>query len=354
MIDFSQFTLNNQGLMDLNKVLFTTAFKESNLADICTMQNGIKDGEKLDYVDNMGEVGTAGRGCDPTYTSVDIKGLEKAWSLGDWSIPKKICYKTLENTIAKWSLNTGISKDDLTNTDFWNKIMLPLLDKALTEFYWRVAWFGDTAAKNVAQTNGGNITAGVDVDLFKITDGFWKRLFTIAGSNASKRTAIAANTEASEGAQKTAIKTQGVALGILDNLLADADSRIQANGGVLMMTNSLYQAFRRDYAKAYKDTIPFMEVAEGVKLPHYDGVPVRPVLEWDNLIKKYEDNETKLNNPHRAVFTAPTNLFVGTSAASHLADFDIIFDKVTRNNYMYAASDIGTLVGEDDLVQVAY
>lgn len=352
MIDFSAFTLNNQGVMDLNKVLFTTAFAESSLFDTCTQQTGVKDGEKLDFVDNLGEVGIAGRNCDPTYTAVAIKGLEKAWALGDWSIPKKICYKTLESTIAKWSLNTGTDREDLTNTDFWNKIMLPLLDRALTDFYWRAAWFGDTAAANIADS--GNITAGVDPNLFKMCDGLWKRLFAIAGANAAQHTAIAANSQASEAAQKSGIKTQGVALGIMDALLSDADSRIQANGGVIFVTNSLYQAFRRDYAQAYKDTIPFMEVANGVSLPHYDGVPVKPVMEWDNMIKKYEDNGTKLNNPHRAVFASKENLFVGTSAKDTFADFDVTFDKVTRNNYMYAASNVGTLVGEDALVQVAY
>lgn len=352
MIDFSQLTLNNQGVTDLNKVLFTTAFVESNLFDICTAQTGVKDGEKLDYVDNMGEVGVAGRNCDPTYTSVVIKGIEKAWVLGDWTISKKICYKTLENTIAKWSLNTGVAREDLTGTEFWNKIMLPLLDRALTDFYWRAAWFGDTAAANIADS--GVITAGVDVNLFKMCDGLFKRLFTIAGANAAQHTTIAANAQASEASQKSAIKTQGVALGILDAILSDADSRIQANGGMLTMTNSLYQAFRRDYAQAYKDTIPFMEVADGVKLPHYDGVPVKVVMEWDNMIKKYEDNGTKLNNPHRAVFAAKENLFVGTSAKDTFAEFDVTFNKVSRNNYMYAASNVGTLVGEDALVQVAY
>lgn len=352
MIDFSQFTLNNQGVMDLNKVLFTTAFLESNLFDICTAQTGVKDGEKLDFVDNMGEVGLAGRQCDPEYSGVAIKGLEKAWELGDWNIAKKICYKTLENTIAKWSLNTGTSREDLTNTDFWNKILLPLLDKALTDFYWRTAWFGDKAAKNVGSS--GNITAGVDVNLFKMNDGLFKRLFAICATNAAQHTTIAANGKTTTAAQKSDIKGAGVALSILDNMLSDADSRIAANGGMLMMTNSLYQAFRRDYAQAYKDTIPFKEVADGVSLPHYDGIPVKPVMEWDNLITKYENDGTKLNNPHRAVFAAKENLFVGASANTQLAEFDVTFDKITRNNYMYAASNIGTLIGEDALVQVAY
>lgn len=351
MINFSQFTLDNGAVKSLSEVLFTTAFAENPLFDICTKQTQVENGKKLDFVDSMGEVGLAGRGCDPEYSAVAIKGLEKAWELGDWSIAKKICYKEIENTIAKYSLNTGTDKDNLTNTEFWNKIMLPLLDKALTEFYWRAAWFGDKNAENI--TDGGIITDGVDTSLLSMTDGLWKRLAAIIATTPAQRTTIAANAETSYAQQKSSIKAQGIALAIFDDILSNADSRIAANGGYLMVTNSLYQAFRRDYTLMYHDTIPFYEVSEGVKLPTYDGIVVKPVMEWDTLITKYENDGTKLNNPHRAVFANPDNLFVGTSAKDVFADFTTTFDDVTRNNYLYAASDLGTLVGEDALVHVA-
>lgn len=351
MIDFSQFTLNNNGVKNLAEVLFTTAFKESELFDICTPATNVENGKKLDYVDSMGPVGKSGRKCHPEYSQVEIKGLEKEWKLDDWNIAKEICYKELENTIAKWSLNTGTSKDDLTTTEFWNKILTPLLDKALTNFYWRVAWFNDKNAKNIS--DGGTITDGVDIDLMNITDGLWKRLSAIFANNTKQRTIIAANAEATYATQKSAIKTAGVALDIFDDILSNADSRIAANGGVIHVTNSLYQAFRRDYSKAYKETIPFMEVAEGVNLPSYDGIPVKPIMEWDTLITEYQNDGTKLDSPHRAVFCSPDNLFVGTSANTTFAEFDTGFQTKERVNFMYAASDIGTLVGEDALVHVA-
>lgn len=351
MIDFSQFTLNNQGVTDINKVLFTTAFVESDLFSTCTRQSGIKNGQILDYVDNIGEVGVAGRKCDPEYGSVAVKGLEKKWELTEWNVAKKICYKEIENTIAKWSLNTGTSKDDLTSTEFWNKIMMPLLNKALTDMYWRIAWFNDTQAKHISES--GTITNSVDLSLLKINDGLWKRLLAVTAENGAQRTTIAANTESTYAAQKAGIKAAGVALETIDDLLSNADSRIAANGGKIMLTRSFYQALRRDYALRYKDTIPFMEVADGVKLPTYDGIPLQEIPEWDTLITKYENDGTKLNNPHRAVFANPDNLFVGTSATDMFAEFDTTFDKVSRHNYLYAASDAGTLVGEDALVQIA-
>lgn len=351
-INFKQFTLNNEGVRDVNEVLFTTAFKQNSLWNTATMRTGVKDGKALDYVDNMGIVGQAGRGCDPEYTNVDILGYEKKWALGDWSIPKKICYDDLKKTIAEYAMRTGTRAEDIIGTDFYDNILMPLWNKAVTEMYWRMGWFADKAAKNVG--DGGTITAGVNVKHFKMADGLFKQIFAIASANSAQHTAIAANREATEAAQKSAIKVQGAALAVIDNLMSDADSRIQENGGRLMITNSLYQALRKDYALRYHETMPFMQMAEGLQIPTYDGVPIVIVSEWDTAIKKYENDGTKLNLPHRAVFASPKNLFIGTEDTDVFAELNATFDDVTRANYFYAASNIGTLVGEDALVQVAY
>lgn len=350
---FSQFTLNNQGVDNLAKVLFTTAFTMNPLFNTCTAKAGVRNGQKLDYVDSMGDVGNTGRKCDPTYTSVTITGFEKTWALGDWSIPKKICYKEIENTIAEYCLRTGTERENIIGTEFWDKILMPLLEKALEDMYWRMAWFSDTAADHI--TDGGNITNTADLTLLTMCDGLWKRLFAIATANTAQRTTIAANSQSTIALQTSAIKTAGVALGIVDDLVSYADSRIaEASDSRIMLTRSLYQAFRKDYANKYHETIPFMEVADGVKIPTYDGVPILEVKEWDINISKFENSGTALNNPHRGVFVSPKNLFVGTEAKNTLADVTATFDDVTRNNYFYAASNLGTLVGEDALVQVAY
>lgn len=352
-INFNEFTLSAHEVDNLSKVLFTSAFKLNPLFDFCTQKPGVVNGEKLDYVDNLGDLGTAGRSCDPEYTGVEIKGLEKEWELGDWTIAKKICYKTLENTIAEYCLRTGTPRENIIGTEFWDKILIPLFDKALTEMYVRLAWFTDKDAKNVSQS--GVITDGVDTSLLTIADGLFARLFAIAAADTNKRTVIAANAEGTYKEQSSALKGSGVALSIIDDLLENADSRIaDREDSQITMTNSLYQALRKDYADKYKQTIPFMEYANGVKLPTYDGVKIRVFNQWDALIKKFEDTGTKLRAPHRAVYAPVSNLFVGTSDSSIFADFDTFFDQKTRNNHMYAASNIGTLVGEDDLIQIAY
>ena len=71
------------------------------------------------------------------------------------------------------------------------------------------------------------------------------------------------------------------------------------------------------------------------------------------MIKKYEDTGTALNCPHRAIVCSPDNLFVGTNDKDKIASLSVHFNDKDRKNYIYAASKIGTLVGEDELVQIA-
>lgn len=346
-MNFSEFTINNQGVTDLNKVIFDAVFKYSPLFNTCTPINGVKNGEKADYVDKMSDVGWAGRSCNPTYKSVDITGREKEWELGDWSLPLKLCYKELESTIAQWSLRTGTDRENVVGTDFWNKIYMPLLKDAIERMYWRMAWFSDKNAKLVSA--GGVLAAGTDPTQFNMADGLWKRIFAATSTNKSP---IVANSEATYADQISAMRASGAAIQTIENILSDANSLI--SGGVLMVTKSINDALQKDYRREFKQTMPYMTVAEGVTIPTFDGVGIQVVPEWDTIIREYENDGTKWNNPHRALFVNPDNLMVGTSDKSLFAEMTIGFDDKARENYTYAASNIGTLINNDALIQAAY
>lgn len=351
-VDFTALTAPNGAIEKLSEVLFTTSWKIGELANSANVKVGQRNKKKIGYLDSIDPVAVAGRGCEPTYTAVMPRGYEKAWDMGDYQIPLKICAQVWRDTIAEYALNTGTEQDNLDNTEIMDKVLIPLLNKAYDEALWRMAWFGDEDAALVA--NSGVITAGTDLTLLNMTDGLWKRIFDLISSNAAQRTTIAANAQTTYATQKSALNTSGVAVGIIEALLSDADGRIFNNGGVLMMTNSFYQALRKDYNRTYNATIPFENVSRGVSISEFDGIPIRVFNEWDINIKTYEDNGSALNAPHRVVYANPNNLLIGTEDKAMLADLDIFFDKTTRLNHFYAASNIGTLIAEDDLVQVAY
>lgn len=361
MINFKDFTVDNGAIQDLSELLFISTFTDPDLEVVCTTETGVYDGKKLGYIDSLGDVGKDAKGCSPTYENINVTGIEKTWSLGDYQIPLKLCYDDLENTIAKYALNTGTDESEIIGTVYWDKIVIPLLERAMAEMAWRIAWFGDKAAKNIADS--GLLTAGVKPNLFTMTDGFFKRLKAITASNPHQLTAIAANTAKNSAAtlavtyesQKVAIRQDGVAVGIVDAMLSDADSRIfDKDDHAIFMTNSLFKALRNDVKRLHNLQLELTHVTSGINLSSYDGHPVVVLDMWDRMIKKYEDDGTKLNCPHRAIVTSASNLFIGTPDRDKIAKVDVTFDHVTRLNHIYAASKIGTLVGEDDLVQCAW
>lgn len=351
LINFNNFTVDNGAVRDLNELLFTSAFKDPALESIIDLTTNAENGKHIGYVDNIGDVGTKSSGCKPTYSKATINGFEKVWSLGEWNIPIEFCYKDLSNTLAKYGMKPGTERGDLQNTPYWDKLVIPLLQKAIYEMMWRLIWFGDTDAKNA--TSSGVIKDGIDTALFASCDGLWKRLNAIIAANANQKTAIEANQEASYAEQKSKIREKGAAIGIVDNMLVDADGRIFDKDHALFMTNSLFKALRSDLYERSKYQLTAEKLMEGVMVSEYDGQKVIVLDIWDRMIKKYEDNGTKYNLPHRALLAPIDNLMVGTSDDNMFSQLDINFDHKERQNYIYAAGDLGTMIGEDELVQVA-
>ncbi|WP_288116836.1 hypothetical protein [Bacteroides acidifaciens] len=334
-------------------MLFLTVYDDPDIDLTVKNETGVTNGKKLGYIDSMGDVGEARSGCDPQYSKVNVTGIQKEWELGDWEIAKEICYDELENTIAEDSLNTGTDRAYLQDTPYWDQILMPLLEKAMKEMFWRIVWFGDKDAKNIA--DGGILKAGINPKLFNMCDGLWKRLQAIIAANPNQHTEIAANAATTYLDQKNGILVPGTAIKIFDTLLADADSRIfDKPGSAIFCTNSMFKALRTDLVERYgKTTMPFENVATGITLSEYDGRTIIALDIWDRMIKKYEDTGTALNCPHRAIVCSPDNLFVGTNDKDKIASLSVHFNDKDRKNYIYAASKIGTLVGEDELVQIA-
>lgn len=351
-IPFDKFTVDNGAIRDLAELLFDTLFNDPDIELVVTSETGVTNGKKLGRLRSMGHVGTSGGGCKPTYVKPEVTGVEKEWNLGKYQIPLELCYEELENTLAKYGMNEGTAIGNLIDTPYWDKVLMPLLEEAIVNMFWRIVFFGDKDAKNIS--DGGIITDGVNLKLFNMCDGLFKQFRAITAANPGQLTTIAANAEATYQAQKDAIRKPGVAIGIIDEMLSDCDSRIfDDKDAAIFMNNSLYKALRNDVKKVQNLQLEVTQIASGIQLSSYDGHPIIVLDVWDRLIKEFENDGTKLNAPFRALISTPNNLFVGTSDTKRVADLDITFDTKDRMNYIYAESKIGTLVGEDALIHLA-
>lgn len=351
-IPFDKFTVDNGAIRDLRELLHDTMYNDPDIELVVSSETGVVNGKKLGRVHSIGDVGKNRSGCKPTYEKPVVIGTEKSWALGPWQIAEELCYADLENTLAKYGMNSGTEIGDLQNTPYWDHVLMPLLEKAIIEMFWRIVWFGDTDAKNIADS--GIITDGVNIELFNMCDGLFKQLKAISANNPGQFTKIAANEETTYIKQKEAIRVPGVAIGIVDDMLSDCDSRIfDDTQAAIYMTNSLFKALRNDVKKVQNLHLEVEQIASGIKLSEYDGHSIIVLDVWDRLIKKFENDGTKLNAPYRALISTPNNLFVGTEDTQRVADLDVTFDKKDRMNYIFAQSNIGALVGEDALTHLA-
>lgn len=349
---FENISVNPKDVTDLKEVIPLSIDQDEDFQRFTALKK-VKNGDPVAFFGDMDDVGIKGSGCDPVYQEVGISNSQKRWVLGDWQIPIKICYESLRGTIAEYTLKTGTPVGDLTSTEFMTYIIRPALERQMKRMIWRFGWFGDTSAKDIA--GGGTLTTGVKPELFTTCDGMFKHIFTQGTKNANQITAIEANKKSSFVDQKKAILADGVASGILDSILMDADSRISSDGdAVILLTKGLADALTLDVKNRYKLIMPWEKVFDGLDMVKYDGVTLARVSIWDRMIRAYENTGTKLNKPYRAVFANINQLQVATDADGLISDLDIWFDKKERRNYIYATGRIGTQILEDDMFHAAY
>lgn len=348
---FDKWVLQPENLASIRDAVQKTLYDDEDFEKFVNVVK-VKNDDPIALIGELEMVGKQGGGCDPTYDEKGIANELNRWKLGEWVIPIKMCYESVQGTFAEYALNTGTEIADMTDTDIM-AVYTEALARAIKQMIWRMGWFGDTAAKNV--TSGGKITDGVDVSYFTPCDGLFKRIFEICTANASQLTAIAANKQTTTAAQKSAMLKQGTATDLVDQILMDADSRILDDGNaVLMMTRSLADALTYDVKKTYNNIMPWEKVFDGFDVANYNGVKIARISIWDRLINANEKGANAANLPYRAVFANPRQLMVGTDANALISNLDIWFERKERRNYLYSQGKIGTAILESNMVHAAY
>lgn len=343
-------TLGPENLESIKDAVQETFYQDEDFSSFVNIMK-VKNDDPIALIGEMDMVGKKGGGCDPTYEEKGITNSQKRWELGQWEIPIKICYEALKGSIAEYSLKTGTAIGDLTSTDFM-AIYTDALQRAMQRMIWRFGWFGDKNAV-LADSGGGKLTAGSDVNMFNVCDGLFKRIFEATVEK--NHTTIAANKEGTTAGQVSALRKKGEATAVVDTILMDVDTRIiDDSDAVLLMTRSLADALTYDIKQTYHDIMPWEKVFDGFDVATYNGVKIARVGIWDRMINAYEKGETAVNLPHRAVFCNPKHLMVGTDADALISDLDIWFDQKDRRNYLYATGKIGTALLEENMIHAAY
>ena len=325
-IDLSKFAFSEEQIRDINELVFDNIVKSPELSAIHTIFSGIVYDKEIGFLTGGGLVGVAAQGCNPTSQDYTIGSRVVKWTPKRWEARIEECYTDLENTAAIYAMNKGVLAADLTDTDYM-AIVVDFMTQSIKDFYYRVAWFGDTDAENVGE--GGQITAGVDVSYFTLIDGFWKQLTAGVTANPALGVTIAANAEATK-AEQVAGLTPEAAFNTLQAMYFGAPLDMRASGDMrFLVTQSVADAYMQHLQGKNIDAT-YRNLVDGVPALMFNGVPVIALPIWDSMIKSYQDLGNTYYKPHRAVLIEKLNLGIGVGSEDVLAKFDIWYDKTSR------------------------
>lgn len=364
-LDFQNITPDNGAVKDLAELIFLKYYSEPHsLEKFCVFQTGVHTGDKFVSIGRFGPLGTRIESiCNPTYGNSLINAQQKEWKLGRWAIYEKVCVDEITGTLVKHSLKSGTQVADMTGSDYIDAILLPLLDDAVLSVLWRLAWFGDEDATAITVADGavtGSITPGLNVDLFTVCDGLFKRLIELSVSNPDQRITIAANTETTRALQKSKLRESGVATQLMDDTI-DAMPMVlrQQENKAILITQSIADALDVDIRNNNKGSeLHWESIFNGITVTTYRGYTVYAIALWDEMLLSFfrvkSGDLDYVINPHRIVATTLDNLHIGTSSTETVASLDSWYEKKDKVNYIDVTDTIGTVIKQDDLCVVGY
>lgn len=361
LFDPNTLAWNGKEVQDSSMAVFESAFAPDAVEGLINIVTGIKAKQQIAIIGRMnGLLGLGSGACDVAGRTVSIGMGQKLWDPEFITDKLKYCWTDLKNTFWIWGTKNGLNKYDLTGTDFMIFIE-ELLKVELWETWMRFAYFGDKAAALVS--GGGVITnvtngAATPIAAFNRIDGFWKQVFTIVSADATKLTAglDTRNAGASYVLQAftAADTTNRVVTNTLQNMWYAADSRLTSNpAAAIEVTKSVWDQYQRELTDAnYAFTTERSEFGMETLTAH--GITVKKIEFWDRIIREYMNNGTKWYLPHRALLVIPENMQVGTEEEGNFSEYDVFYDKVSKNVFVEFAFNIDAKIVLDYLIQAAY
>jgi hypothetical protein len=353
-INLSTVTFDGKEVMSLREAFYQAVFQNPTIDQFHTVVNGIKAKQQMLYLGQFGLMGKKQVGCEPTPTTSSVPSVEKFWDPQYVSDRISECYTDLLNSFFVWGLKNGVQKPDLTNTDFAlfveERFSLAAYETAL-----RLSWLGNTAADTTA--NGGYLSNGIDPEYFTPINGFWAQAVSIATADTTKRVIIAKNTGTSYANQAftSADIDNKVITTTFENMIYGADLRLRgAKDKIIVATQSVVDQYARERKAVTNIELAYERTESGIDTFKIDGIDVIPFQFLDRHIRAYENNGTKVNQPHRAIFTTKSNLQIGTEETSGLSELEPFYDKKTKQYIVDYGFNIDAKIAEDYLIMAAY
>ena len=188
---------------DLSDVLKTEGLTYKNLNEIVTVVGGIEKAKKLGFLGEFTDIGMKNAGnCSYNAVSGTITVTDKEWYPQPYDSEITMCSDDFEEKLGSPTFKNGVDRHDMRDTEVF-QLFIDRFELAIQKMYWRLAFMADKDAANVDDSPAGYITSGVDVKLFNVCDGLFKKLTTIIGTHPTQRITITQNAQATSALQNS-------------------------------------------------------------------------------------------------------------------------------------------------------
>ena len=320
-LDMSKFTFVGKVIEAVSEMIMEDTLQGQELNALHTIFTNIVSKQEVGFIGEGAMVGKADSGCSPKSHDWEISTRKVVWEPETWEISPQQCYKDLESAATVYSMRTGISIPDFTDTDYMN-IVLEVLKKSVNNFWYRLFWFNDKDAKTF--TEGGNITDTVDVDYMNIITGFWAQIFDQVSENSDQRVEVSENSGSTYADQKLdPSKVQDY----LSNLVGQADIMLrQMDDRFILVTQTFFDAYARSLMDSNSLESARMALIDGLDTLRFNGIPVIAMPIWDKMINTCNNSGSAWLYPHRALFTSKSVLGIGVDDIERMGGFNIWYN----------------------------
>lgn len=362
IVKASDLSFSMREIESVSQVIFDRVYNESDLTEYHDIETGVDVTTQIAFAKRMALLGQeAGENCVP-HEADGFTFTEKKWEpvLEDFRLTH--CQADMP------AMARIFRKAQRINPDFYDAVgsqefgvVIAAVEASLIENIHRKVWFNDKDA-NIIANNGvfNNVNA---LPYFKSFNGLFKQIMTHNTAtdahgnliNADDPITIVPIADNLKGTYSEQGLDADSAIKIFEQMLTEADERlIAADDAFILATRSLAENYRATLRNKNLGA-GFLEVVEeGRPKLYFDGIEIKVRYDWDRYIKTYQNNNTKWNLPHRAVFTTKSNIPVGTLNEQDLAKLDVFYDRKSKTNNIDAAYTIDAKLLEGYLTVAAY
>lgn len=337
---------------DVSQMIFKAITEDKKVGELYSVISGIEFDRRIPIIGTLTDIMETKSGSCSFPEGGEVIVSEKTWTPKTALQEQRLCKDATESKFQFWQSNNAnlVERYDLTNSGELNYLIYLVVD-AMEKAVVRIADFADTTASLVS--GGGKITTAEGasgVARMNTIDGFWVQLFAIATATPAQRVTITENGLGSYALQVAL--ASDTAKNAFESMVLDATDEVQDDAEI-HCTKSLFNNYFKWLADNSFDTA--MSVSEmgyrTIELALY-GVKIVERKDWDRNIKKYFDNGTTWDLPHRAVYTSKSNMLVGLATTEN--SFSSHYSEDLLVNIVREEVRIDAKVAIDEAVMVAY